>query len=125
MPRFHLFDSTEYIPPSGLPLAQGEAPLGIYLNDQPSTKDAIVITTASLILGEEDGWRTVPYTSIARVLTPDSKTDVHGLHLALDDGKTIWLPVRGGTEKTFDAFEFLRFINRVLEDRAKPQQDQT
>jgi hypothetical protein len=92
----------------------------MYLNDESSLKEAIVIASSSLVVGEEGGWRKVSYASIAKVGTPESKTNVHGLHLALYAGDAIWLPVRGGTERTYDAFEFLRFLNRVLEDRAKP-----
>lgn len=79
---------------------------------------AIVVTSYSLLLENKGKWQKVSYASINKVLTPKTKIDIRGLQLVLNNGNEMWLPAQGGAEKTSDAFEFLRFINRVLADRA-------
>jgi hypothetical protein len=115
--RFNLFASPAPLPPAKLSLAEGEEPLGIYYNEEFSISQAIVITSQSLHLESGGMWQRLPYSSIAKVVTPESKVDIRGLRLLSRDGIEVWLPVLGGTEKTSDAFEFLRFINRVIADR--------
>jgi hypothetical protein len=117
MGKFNFFDAESFHAPEGLPLNEGEVPIGAYLNNPNSLEGAVVVTDSSLLVESGGSWTPIHYASIAKVETPDSKTGVHGLHLHLRDGSTAYIPIQGGTERTSDAFEFLRFLNRVLADQ--------
>ena len=103
--------------PSAPPLDRGEHLLGIYRDDEAAP---ILVTDHGLHWRDADGWVAVPYSDIGRVVGPDTKQDVNGLHLLLRNGTQLWLPVTGCTDGRFyDAFEMWRFINRVIGDRQK------
>ena len=113
--RFTFFADPSEVP-DDLPLAEGEDPIGIYLNSPPSLADAIVITSSSLITKTGTGWLSIPYQMIVRVVIPVRSghlEEVRQLTLALSDGMSLALPVQGGTARTADAFEFARFLDRV------------
>ena len=44
------------------------------------------------------------------------KSEINGLKLALRDGSESHIPIRGGRGRFRDAYEFLRFLDRVLAD---------
>lgn len=113
--RFSFFGGPAGIP-NGLPLAKGEDPIGIYFNAPSSLIGAIVITNSSLILNTDAGWLSIPYQMIAKVAIPARPghlEEVRQLTLILLDGRSLDLPVQGGTARTADAFEFARFLDRV------------
>jgi hypothetical protein len=120
--RFKFFNESAEIPE--LPLERGEDPIGVYFNMPSSLADAIVVTSSGLILRTESGWLPVPYQMIARVVIPARSghlEQVRGLTLTFLDGKSLALPVLGGTVRTADAFEFARFLDRVRSDLGLPR----
>lgn len=117
--RFSFFPADLKGVPADLPLAEGEVPIGIYLNVPSSLDSAIVITSSSMILRLIDKWLVVPYRSILKVTIPSDQinlSEVRFLNLSLSDRSKLKLPVLGGTSRTADAFEFARFIDRVRSD---------
>jgi len=103
----------------GLALGASEEALGIYANDASSLSDAILFTTEGLYLHQDKGWLRVLYSDIAQAVLPSSKSKVTGFNLLLRDGIEIRLPVKGSKDGRFyDAFEVLRFVDRVKDDVA-------
>jgi hypothetical protein len=94
-----------------------EAVLGVYLNEPPFLKKAIVVTAEALLVESEGGWAPIHYASIAQVVCPEVRPLPRELRLVLHDGSTVNLPVLGGTERASDVFEFVRFLDRILSDR--------
>jgi hypothetical protein len=91
--------------------------IGVYLNHPPTVSEAIVVSESGLLLETEGRWRQLSFSSVDRVATPTTKVLVRHLDLALKDGSVVRLPIEGGDEKVADAFEFLRFLDRVLADQ--------
>jgi hypothetical protein len=123
MPNFRYLPEGSAVPPeicAGLTLGPSEEALGIYVNDvYTSSREALLVTTENLYLHRDRSWLQVPYLSIERTIAPPSKSEVSGFTVLLRDGTEIWLPVRGvRNDRFYDAFEILRFIDRVKEDVA-------
>lgn len=98
----------------GSPLRPDESLLGYY-QDQPGRIDeTILFTDQGLYVRETESWAAARYTDI---LSTDwlgsQKTEAAGIELRLASGETLTLPVRGGNDRFRDAFEVLRFMNRV------------
>jgi len=100
-------------------LATSETVLGIYTDASETFSDAIVFTTEGLHVRCEKSWLQVLYSDIERAVPPASKTGVTGFTILRRDGSEVWLPVRGSKDGRFyDAFEVLRFVDRVKGDMA-------
>jgi hypothetical protein len=103
--------------PLGLTLSAFEQTLGIYTNEAANFSDAIVFTTKGLYLRRDNSWAQVLYSDIERTVSTNSKTEITGLTILLRDGGEFWLPVRHTKAGRFyDAFEVLRFLDRVRND---------
>lgn len=100
----------------GVPLSPGEMPIGVYYNEPESLRGAVVVTDSSLLIESHGSWRRLPYSLIERVLSPASKIDAHELYVYLRSGTSVSVPIRGGTQKSSDVFDFLRFLDRVTAD---------
>jgi len=123
MPNFRYLPEGSAAAPeicAGLTLGRSEEALGIYVNDVSTpSSEALLVTTENLYLHQDRSWLRVPYLSIERTIPPPSKSEVTGFTVLLRDGTKIWLPVRGvRNDRFYDAFEILRFIDRVKEDVA-------
>lgn len=106
--------------PGGPILSASEEAIGIYANDESGRLDDILFTTEGLYLQGDQSWLRVFYADMDRTVPPSSKKEVTGLGILLRDGTEIWLPVRGSTDgKFYDAFEILRFLDRVVDDMAR------
>jgi hypothetical protein len=117
--RFSFFLAGSVEIPADLPLAEGEAPIGIYFNVPFSLDNAVVITSSSVILRVAAKWLSIPYKLISKVNIPTNPGhlgEVRQLMLSLSDGSSLALPVQGGAARTADAFEFARFLDRVRSD---------
>lgn len=102
--------------PVPLPGLQGQTALGVYPNAEGSLREAFVVTDQGLVLEDGGRWVSIPYSSLRKVVTPKTKTDVYHLDLELKDGSLLRLPIRGHDGRFLDVFEFVRFFSRVLED---------
>jgi hypothetical protein len=117
MDRFAFFSESVEVP-DGLPSSSG-SPVGIYFNAESSLDGAIVVTDSSLVLNERSDWVLIPYRSIDKVVIPTFSVlpgEVRHLILNLSSGSSFTLPVKGGTDRTADAYEFARFLARVRSD---------
>jgi hypothetical protein len=100
-------------------LSPSEEPIGIYWNQRSNTCDAILFTTDGLYQREPESWRRILYSDIDRAISPSNETNVTGLNILLKDGTEIWLSVKGSARgRFFDAFEVVRFLNRLTETEA-------
>jgi hypothetical protein len=98
-------------------LSASETALGIYTDEPTNFSDAIVFTTQGLHVRREKSWLQILYSDIERAIPPASKTGVTGFGILRRDGTEVWLPVTGSKGGRFyDAFEVLRFVNRVKDD---------
>jgi hypothetical protein len=120
--RFRYFNETDNPAPKNIPLQATEHPIGAYMNEPDSFKESVIVTDLSLILEHESTWVPIPYAAIDRPMTPEAKVNVRGLSVLLRNGATVQIRL-GGTPPFSDAFEFLRFLNRVLADRQGRQGD--
>jgi len=93
--------------------------VGIYSPENAGFSDVIVFTTRGLYLRHNGDWTKILYEEIDRTKAPLEKKDVRGLTIVCDDGREFWLPVNGlRTGGFYDAFEVLRFLDRVQSDLA-------
>lgn len=99
-------------------LLPGEEVIGIYRNGSPANSEDILVTSEGLRLGMPRTWDLVPYARLAEVILPhaEDKDVVDTLRLRLTDGEMRELPVHGRTARFRDAWEFLRFLQRVIAD---------
>jgi len=102
-------------------LAPGEDAIGVYENPPETGGQGFVVTSGGLHILLPQGEISVPYDSIAHVFGPTAKDAVSPvIRIGLDDGTVLDLAVLGRRTGTFDVFEVLRFLNRVLDDRKRP-----
>lgn len=100
-------------------LSPSEEGLGVYINNVSSLSDSILFTTKALYVRKDERWQRVLYADIERTVLPHSKREVTGFSLLLRNGTEIQLSVTGSKDGRFyDAFEVLRFLDRVRHDVA-------
>jgi len=107
--------------PIGLPpvptVSPSEQMIGMYVTDPTSYLDTIIFTDSGLYLFRDDAWMRILYSDIDHVVFPQYKTEVTGLTIVCRSGSAFWLPVKGSKAgKFYDAFEILRFLDRVNSD---------
>ena len=94
--------------------------IGIYENIPNDYHESITVTTSGCHWFLNDEWRFAKYDQILKVEVSDdqkmNKRLVDRLVVHLKAGDVIELPIRGGKSGTPDAWEFLRFLDRVVED---------
>jgi len=97
-------------------LQPGEAIIGLYTNNKEFSDNWIIITDLGLhVLYQE--YYFIDYLKIKKVEMPEGKTSLRGFNILMRGRVKMWVPVEGEQEGRFyDAFEFIRFIDRVLED---------
>jgi hypothetical protein len=100
-----------------LSLPTGEVLIGVYENVPGEPTESIAITDRGLHVFRNGTWEFVGYEQIDRIETPSGKAGVEELVVHLLSGKVSRIPVRGGRERFHDAFEVLRFLDRVISDR--------
>jgi hypothetical protein len=121
LPNFHKLENDQeeksYYP---LTLKQNEYLIGIYENNASEIIGNTIITNEGLHVFFTEKATFVAYKNITSIETPSNKADEVLLHLRLIDGTTISVPIRGSHKngKFKDIFEFLRFLDRVIEDKA-------
>ena len=97
-------------------LSDDEKLIGIYRNGNDFTDKLIVVTTFGLHILDGE-LRFLNYNDIKDAELPKTKKNVKGFFITLHGGTRLWLTVLGVKNGRFyDAFEFIRFINRVISD---------
>ena len=107
--------------PGGAParpaFQDAEYPIGIYVNDCVTFGETILFTDQALYLYKDKAWTQLQYAEIAEVSSPNTKSDVAGVSILRHNGREFFVPVRGVRADRFDdAFEVLRFLDRVRTD---------
>jgi hypothetical protein len=104
---------------NGPALGPDESWLGIYWNASEQIEGALLFSDHRVCIFRSEAWTGIDYSSIRDVLLSRHKQETEGLTVLYDwhdESHQIDLPVRGGDGKLRDAFEVLRFLNRVTED---------
>lgn len=122
MARFKRFadDDSDRIFPN-TPILDHERLLGVYENHPGQMEEMVVVTDLGLHIYASGGWSSAHYANMKRVVPflPDGKRSVETLFVELGSGTLYGVPVSGGTERTRDAWGFLRLLNRVIADTEK------
>lgn len=106
--------------PPGLNVQTPEVAIGIYINQSQPHLDAILITNTAIYIVNGQEWNRTAFAEIRKIVFPPSKKDVIGLSVERRDGSAFWLPVAGVVSGRFyDAFEMMRFLDRVCADIAE------
>ncbi|MCB1173465.1 MAG: hypothetical protein KDK39_07870 [Leptospiraceae bacterium] len=94
-----------------------EVILGIYKNHASLFNNAILITTNALYLVSEHlEVQPIQYSSIQEVQLEGSKDSPTGIRVFLDNKDSVSMAISGCKNyKHYDAFEFLRFLMRILD----------
>lgn len=92
--------------------------LGMYDNCPGEADGVIVVTNMGFHLQSCGNWISIYFDQLSHVETPavDEKMSVERLQVVLKSGERVTIPIRGGTESFRDAWEFVRFLNRVIGD---------
>lgn len=101
--------------PASVTLRAHERVIGAYRPARGT--EPTVFTDAGVHVHGERGWRFVPYEEIARAELPGKATPAMSLVLRTRHGEGLSIPVRAD-ERTSDAYELLRFFDRIREDDA-------
>ncbi len=96
-------------------LTEGDSWIGLYRNDLSSAVNLVGFSERAVHIKLENEWKSVDYEAISDIKIDDVKERAMGLRLIYHDDQT-FLPVMGGDSKLRDAFEVLRFLNRVRSD---------
>jgi len=98
-------------------LEENEKLIGVYRN--PGSSDTnIAVTELGLRAKEADGWSFIRFDDIEEATAhPPDKHEADSILLLLRSGEEVAVPVKGKNGRFRDVFEFLRFLDRVKEDR--------
>lgn len=92
--------------------------IGIYKNIKNSLNKSVVVTKQGIYLNESNKWKFIKYREIKNQdVDWKNKRSVDNILLTLENGQHLRLPIIGGDDKYRDAFEFLRYLDRVVEDK--------
>ena len=99
-----------------LAFKEGEDCYGVYENLPAEPDEAVVVTNLGLHVRREQKWEFIDYRQIKEVDIIAQKETVGELLVRLRNQESVLLPIRGGKGRFRDAFEFMRFIDRVTSD---------
>jgi len=99
-----------------LALKEGGDCYGVYENLPAEANEAVVETNLGLYVRREQKWEFIDYRQIKEVDIVAPKETVGELLVRLTNQESVLLPIRGGKGRFRDAFEFMRFIDRVTSD---------
>ncbi len=99
-----------------LAFKEGEDCYGVYENLSAEADEAVVVTNLGLHFCREQKWEFIDYRQIKEVEIASPKETVDELLVHLTNQESVLLPIRGGKGRFRDAFEFMRFIDRVTSD---------
>lgn len=114
MSSFKLLDTLPDSLAGKVDLANSGALIGIYENNANSSEDCVVITEKEIHVVSDESSCVVRFDDMSEVKTPDNKNKCDALEVSLKSGEIIMVPVRNGSGRFKDIFEFLRFIDRVI-----------
>jgi hypothetical protein len=110
-------DWTDATPDVAFRLHDEENLIGVYHNSSKKSEENILITDRRLIFRDVH----LSFDEITSCDIPGTgsqeKQNADRVTVTLGKGRTVDLPITGGTERFRDAFSFLRFLDRVVADR--------
>lgn len=100
-------------------LSDGDRILGVYENSPGILDKSILVTEFGMYLFDAEGPLFIPYREMKRVQLPadrirEIKLDKH-LHVSLNDGRHIVLPIYGEQGISVDVFAFYQFLGGVMQ----------
>jgi hypothetical protein len=99
-------------------LQDGEILIGFYDDSSKGNENNIVVTSLGLYVNNPDEPDFIDYRTIEQVEIPKNgeKSKLDYFVVRLNDGQTKNIPVTGGHDRLRDVFEFIRFVDRVIDD---------
>jgi hypothetical protein len=97
-------------------LGTEEQAIGWY--DNGAKASPVIVTSTALWVRSEKAWCSIPYSRISQVEGPGEADprDASGVFVELFDSSRLEIRILGGDARFRDAWEFMRFLLRVVED---------
>jgi len=93
--------------------------LGVYRNSFSDFNSAIIISEQGMVVVKGSTVHRFSYDDVNHVEYPKTKEKPEDIIVHLVEGDVVYLPVRLGQGRFKDAFEFSRFLMRVLDLQKK------
>lgn len=104
------------------PLGDAEELLGAYENIPNAKENLLLVTDRGLHWWSEASWQSLQYCDILEIEWPSKvKMEARELPIKARSGRSLRVPVHGGTEFTRDLFGVWTFLLRMLEDERRRQ----
>jgi hypothetical protein len=100
-------------------LLANESLLGAYWNQPGQIEGAILFSDRRVCFRKASGWKCTEYSAIRDVRILGNKQSASAIRISAGTGD-LEVDVWGGGERSRDAFEVLRFLDRVREDLSAP-----
>jgi len=111
------FEINNLITKYGLAPERDEKIICLYRDNNIDNGSKIIFTDKKIIRIDFQGIYYIKYEDIEHSEPPNLNQVVHGFFLIMKNKTRVWLPVSGRVNNRFyDAFEVIRFIDRVLTD---------
>jgi hypothetical protein len=91
--------------------------IGIYKNPDKVEPEAILVAEAGLILIRPGSVQRIEFADIESIQSPSAEDESPDISVRLRSGIVVRLRVAGKDGRFRDVFNFVRFLDRVLEDR--------
>lgn len=92
-------------------------PIGVYKNPDKVDPEAILICDGGLILIRSGSAQNISFSDIQSTRSPSATEDNPDISIVLHSKIVVRLRVAGADGQFRDVFSFVRFLDRVLEDR--------
>jgi hypothetical protein len=96
----------------------GEA-VGVYLNPPAEQPSAIVVTENGLLAIRSGAKQWIKFSELRSIRAPNAENGDPEIRLTLKSGIVVSLKVAGADDRFRDVYSFIRFLDRVLEDRER------
>ena len=93
--------------------------VGCYRNPEPAQMEAVVITERGLLTIRPGLHQWIEFSDIRSVAAPSADTDSSEISLVLLSGMAVRFAIEGRDGKYRDVFSFVRFLDRIVEDRER------
>jgi hypothetical protein len=91
--------------------------VGVYENPRGTDPSKVLVTDSGIATAGGRGIRWIPFSEIAATRAPSNKQLGDTAAIILRSGARLEIRIAGEAGELKDVFGFVRFINRVLEDR--------
>ncbi len=120
-PRFHFVRNEpeiadQYKASIGIDASLGDA-IGVYINPDSVQPEAIFVAERGLLAIRSGSVQKIEFSEIESTRSPSAADYNTDISLVLRSGNAVSLRVAGTDGRFRDVFSFVRFLDRVLEDR--------